>query len=161
MSGGRESAEQAPVVARDRVIDTVRTQLRVAVSVERRFTVEQISQQSGVAIRAIRSYMANDATEAREPSTSALLSIAVVLGPRCVNSVLSLIGYGGAEPLDEPDAPEPMALAGEMMTDLAIITQAAARGKGRITHQDAPEVEKAADRIVHDALKLSSIAEAE
>jgi hypothetical protein len=161
MSRGRESAGQSSVVARDRVIDTVRTQLRIAIQVERRFTVEQISEQSGVAVRALRSYMANDPTEAREPSTSALLSIGCVLGPRCVNAVLSLIGYGGAEPLDEPDQPEPMTLAGDMMTELAIITQAAARGKGRINHQDAPAVEKAANQIVHDALKLSSIAEAE
>jgi hypothetical protein len=33
-----------------------------------------------------------------------MLSIAVVLGSRvCQRQVLSLIGYGGAEPLDEPD----------------------------------------------------------
>jgi hypothetical protein len=161
MARGGESAEQSVVVARDRVIDAVRTQIRVAVNVERRFTVEQISQASGVTVRALRSYMANDPTEAREPSTSALLSIAVVLGPRTVNGILSLIGYGGAEPLDEPDAAEPMAIAADMMTEVAIITQAAARGKGRINHQDAPAVEKAANQIVADALKLSSIAEAE
>jgi hypothetical protein len=139
----------------------VRRELHVVVNVEKTMTVPQISRASGVEIRAIRTYMANDPGEAREPSTSALLSIAVVLGPRCVNAVLSLIGYTGAEPLDEPDEAEPLTLAADMMTEVAIITQAAARGRGRINHQDAPAVEKAANQIVQDALKLSSIAEAE
>jgi len=161
MSGGRESAKRCAIVTRDRVIDCVRRELRIVVTVEKTMTVEQISSASGIEVRTVRTYMANDPTEAREPSTSALLSIAVVLGARCVNAVLSLIGYGGAEPLDEPDEAEPMAIAADMMTEVAIITQAAARGKGRINHQDAPAVEKAANQLVHDALKLSSIAEAE
>jgi hypothetical protein len=161
MARGRESAERTSIVPRDRVIDCVRRELRVVVTVERTMTVEQISQASGVAVRAIRSYMDNEPTEVREPPTSATLSIAVVLGKRCVNAVLSLIGYGGAEPLDEPDVVEPMTIVAEMMGDIAVIAQAAARGKTHITHCDMPAVRKAADEIVADALKLSSIAVAE
>jgi hypothetical protein len=144
------------------VIDCVRRELRVVVTWSARMTVEQISQASGVAVRALRSYMDNDPTEAREPPTSAHpIDCGRSWPAHCVNGILSLIGYGGAEPLDEPDAAEPMAIAADMMTEVAIITQAAARGKGRINHQDAPAVEKAANQIVADALKLSSIAEAE
>ena len=161
MSRGRESAERCAIVTRDRVIDCVRRELRVVVIVKRTMTVEQISQASGVAVRAIRSYMDNDDTEVREPPTSAMLSIAVVLGAGCVNAVLALIGYGGAEPLDEPDEEAPAEIVADMMTEVAIIAGAAARGKTRINHQDEPAVKEAADRIVQDALKLSSIAGAE
>jgi hypothetical protein len=161
MARGGESAEREPVVGRDRVVDTIRTQLHITVNVEKRMTVEQLSRASGVTVRAIRTYMANEPGEYREAPTSAMLSIAVVLGSRFVNQVLSLIGYCGAEPLDEPDVVEPMVIVAEMMGDIAVIAQAAARGKTHITHCDMPAVRKAADEIVADALKLSSIAEAE
>lgn len=162
MARGESSSGTVSIVSRDRVIDVMRREIRTALFVEKCFAdVAALASAAGIEKRALRTYMDNEQTEAREPCSSAMLSLAVVLGPRCVNAVLSLIGYGGAEPLDEPDAAEPMTLAGDMMTELAIITQAAARGKGRINHQDAPAVEKAANQIVADALKLSSIAEAE
>lgn len=159
MTKRQESAEQSPIVSRDRVIDTVRRELHTVVNVERRLTVAQISEASGVPVRVIRTYMANDSTEAREPCASNLLSIAVVLGSRCVAVVLALIGYGGAEPLDEPDALEPMVLTAEMMTNIAVIANAAKNGK--IKHSDERAVKRAADEIVQDALVLSSIGDAE
>jgi len=161
MTSRNDSAGSSSIVARDRVIDCIRRELRVTVAVEKRMTVEQISQASGVAVRAIRTYMENDPTEAREPPTSNMLSIAVVLGERAVNAVLALVGYGGAIPLDEPVDEQPMALVADAMCEVGIIAQAAARGKGRVNHQDQRMVAEAADKIIHDMLPLSSARHAE
>lgn len=162
MARAPESAADSSIVSRDRVIDIVRRELRTAIFVEKRFSdLKAVADAAGLESRAVRTYMANDPTERREPCASALLSLAVVLGPRCVNAVLALIGYGGAEPLDEPDNLEPMALVGEMMGNVAIIAQAAARGKSRIQHTDEPAVRHAADELVAEALKFSSIGDAE
>ena len=156
-----EAAAQVSIVARDRVIDTIRREIRVVVMVEKRLTVEQIAIASGVPVRALRTYMDNDETEAREPPTSNMLSIAVVLGERCVNAVLALIGYGGAVPLDEADELQPMALVADAMCEVGVIAQAAARGKGRISHVDDRVVAAAADKAIHDLLPFSSAGRAE
>ena len=54
------TAEETGVVSRNCVIDTMRTLIRNAVVVRRRFTVEQLAELSGVKVRAIRSYMVMD-----------------------------------------------------------------------------------------------------
>ena len=108
MTQSSNSAEEGGIVSRNRVIETLRPILRAAVVIERRFTAEQLAELSGVKTRAIRSYMAQDEGEAREPSLSSALSLAVVLGPAAVNSILSIIGYGGAKALDDADEPQPM-----------------------------------------------------
>jgi len=160
MARRSKSAEESPIVSRDRVIEVMRRELRTAIYVEKRFSdAGEIVTASGVPLRVVRSYMANDPGEVREACLSNALSIAVVLGQRTVNAVLSLIGYGGAEPLDEPDTDEPMVLTADIMSNAAVIAKAAARGK--IRHTDERAVKEAADHIVQDALKLSSIGDAE
>lgn len=152
------AAQQSQLVSRDRVIDIVRPMLRNATVVSRRFTVEQIAEQSGVPIRTVRSYMANDASEVREPTLSNALSIACVLGPMAVNGVLALIGYGGAKPLDEADEMQPMAMAATALASLSTIATAAA--DGRIDHSERPACRQAADTIIATLLPISSVGSA-
>lgn len=147
------SAETGSIVSRDRVTAAIRTELRTAIVVERRLTVDQLATASGVSVRAIRSYMANDAGEVREPCLSSALSIAVVLGTRCLNAILALVGYA-ARPLDEEDQPCPMMIAATSMGHLATIAAAAA--DGRIDHTEEQPVRAAADMIIATLVPLSS-----
>jgi hypothetical protein len=153
-----KSAEQSPIVSRNRVIETVRRELHIAVNIERRFTVEQISIASGVPVRTIRTYMANDEGEAREPCLSNALSIVCVLGARAVNSMLALIGYSGSA-LDEPEALQPMKLVADAISHLSVIGNAAA--DNRIDHHEEPETTRAADMLIATVLPLSSAGKAE
>lgn len=152
------SAAESAIVSRDRVTALIRALLHARVIVERSMSVETIATLSGVKVRAIRSYMASDPAELREPPLHAALSIAVVLGKGAVNAMLSLIGYGGAEPLDEPDARAPGLIVAEIIDATAPIARAAA--DGRIDHTEEPDVRRAADRIVAAALSLSSMKDA-
>lgn len=153
------SATEVSIVSRNRVTDAVRTILHVAVKVERRFTVEEIADHSKVKVRALRSYMSNDPTEVREPSLSAALSIAVVLGPRAINSILSIIGYTGAHPVDEGDAEQPFDIIANLMDDVNTIVQA---GKdNRFDHIERPVVKAAADHIIATLVPISSAGDAE
>ena len=151
------AASDESIVTRDRVIDVIRGELRTAITVQRRFTIDQIAAASGVKVRAIRTYMANDPTEAREPCLAAALSLAVVLGPRAVSAIVALIGYA-ATPLDEADELQPMQMVADMMQPLATIAAAAA--DGRIDHIELPGCKNAADLIIAAVLPLSSAAEA-
>ncbi|WP_188656409.1 hypothetical protein [Stakelama pacifica] len=148
----------APIVSRDRVIDTVRPLLRTAIVIERRFTVEDLHRLSGVSVRTIRSYMANDPGEVREPSLSAALSLAVVIGPHAVNAVLAIIGYGNASPMDEPDEREPIRLLINGMAHWAILTRCAA--DGIIDHTEEADTTKAADGLIAELLPYSSTGKA-
>lgn len=147
------SAESVGLVTRDCVTETIRRQLRNAVIVERRFTVEQIANESGVSLRAVRTYMANDPSEVREPCLSAALSIAVVLGSRSVNAILALIGYV-ATPLEEGERVQPMQLVAEAMSDLSAI--AAAAVDNRFDHIELPTVQNAADHMIEILTPISS-----
>lgn len=152
------SAEGTPIVSRDRVTETIRALLQSAILIERKFTAEQIAQLSGLKLRAVRSYMANDPDEIRETPLSSALSIAVVLGGKAINSILALIGYGGASPLDEPDEKAPGLIVAELIQHTAPIARAAA--DGRIDHTEKLMTREAADRIIAAVLPLSSMADA-
>jgi len=158
VSNCSKSADTGGLVSRDRVIDVVRTLLRSATVVSRTYTAEQIADASGVQLRTVRSYMANDPGEVRKPTLSNALSIAVVLGPRAVNAVLALIGYGGASPLDEPDAIMPMQVIADGMKHFAVIADAAA--DNRIDHTEEAATRAAADGIIATFLPLSSAGKA-
>jgi hypothetical protein len=145
------AVQDEPIVSRDRVIDVLRRELRITSVVERRLTVEQVAEASGLKLGTVRSYMRNE--DPREPCLSAALSVAVVLGPRAVAAIMALIGYA-ASPLDGADDIKPMQLVADMMQPLATIAAAAA--DGRIDHTEKPGCTKAADLIIATVLPLSS-----
>lgn len=152
------AAEECAIVSRDRVTGLLRSLLHARVIVERSMSVETIATLSGVKARAIRSYMASDPAELREPPLHAALSIAVVLGKGAVNAILSLIGYGGAHPLDEPDDCAPGVIVAELVENTSVIARAAA--DGRFDHTEKPTTKKAADAIIAVVLPISSMADA-
>lgn len=147
----KKSVQDTPIVSHDRTTETIRTQLHLAVVVERRFTVQQIAENSGVGKDAVASYMRNDGP--KEPSLSRALSIAVVLGPRAVNSIMSIIGYG-AHLLDEPPGLNVNCIVAEGLRQFTTI--AAAASDGRIDHTEAPACQEAADMLIATVLPLSS-----
>lgn len=154
MHDRNNSAEECGIVSRNRVIETLRPLIRTAVVIERRFTVDELSALSGVKVRAIRSYMAQDEAEARQPSLSVALSLATVLGTPAVNALLSLIGYGGAKPLDEADEAHPMQDVAKAMSQFNVFVQAAA--DDRIDHTERDAVQKASDTIIATFIPYSS-----
>lgn len=154
MTHSNNAAEEGGVVSRNRVIETLRPVLRTAVIIDRRFTVEALAELSGVKVRAIRSYMAQDEGDARQPSLSAALSLAVVLGPAAVNALLAIIGYGGAKALDDADEPKPMQDVAKVMGSFNTFVQAAA--DGRIDHIERDPVRHATDAIIATLIPYSS-----
>jgi transcriptional regulator with XRE-family HTH domain len=146
-----KSVQDAPIVSHDRVVDAVRAQLHAAIVVQRRFTVQQLHEHSGVAKTTIESYMRNDG--AKEPSLSRALSLAAVLGPCAVQSIVGLIGYS-ATPNEDPDALQPMQIVADALGHLGVIGQAAA--DGRIDHTEQPRTTEAADMLIATVLPLSS-----
>lgn len=121
------SVQDCPIVSHDSVTSAVRHILYVAVHIEKRLTVVEIARRSGLKERTVRSYMANEAGDVREPSLSAALSLAAVLGPSAVNEVLALIAFGGARFLGDADQEDtPMRLVASLMNGLNVLTQMAA-----------------------------------
>jgi hypothetical protein len=146
------SVDNCGIVSRDRVTDLVRTLLRSAILVERRFTVDALAALSHIKPRSLRAYMSNDPGELREPSLSAALSIVSVLGPRAVNAVIALIGYGGAEQTDEPEGTAPGLIVAELIDATSVVARAAA--DGRFDHVETPGVKSARSRIILAAMAL-------
>ena len=134
-----------------RAADVLRDELYRAIHIEKR-PFDEIAEESGVPKRTVRSYM--DATEAREPSVSNALSIACVLGERSVNALLSVIGYGGAKPLDEPEDEKADAVIHQALPAVADLVVLAHDGIQR--HERKP-ARRLADTIVSAVLPYSSV----
>jgi transcriptional regulator with XRE-family HTH domain len=146
-----KSVQDSPIVSHDRVVDAIRDQLHTAIVVQRRFTVQQLHERSGVGKAAIESYMRNDG--AKEPSLSRALSLASVIGPRAVQAIVGVIGYSASRN-DDPNALQPMQIVADAIGHLGVISQAAA--DGRIDHTEEPRTTEAADMLIATVLPLSS-----
>lgn len=153
MTQRSNSAADSSVVSPNRVRETMIGVIGAARAGG--WTLDGIAEASGVSKGTIRGWL----EEGKEPSFSKAMSVAVVLGRRAVNTLLALIGYGGASPLDEVDEMQPMVIAAGAMSHLAVIAQAAA--DGRIDHTERPACRDAADHIIAIVQPLSSIGGAE
>ena len=145
------SADKTPVVSPYGVRIVLQGLLRAA---QVHWTDQALEQACGVPARAIKSYR----VEGKEPSISAALSIAVVLGRPAVNAILSLIGYTGAHPMDEPDKVSPSEIVARAMSGLSKIAEAAIDND--INHIEAPDCRTAADQVIAAVMPLSSLANA-
>lgn len=147
------AASNAGLVSPDRVRMVLQALLRGA-QVDG-WTDETLMQASGVHKRTIKSYR----VDGKEPSLSNALSLAVVMGERAVNLILSVIGYGGAKPLDEADALHLPSLVANGLINFSTIAHAAA--DGQIDHLERPRCREAADQLIALVMPLSSAAQAE
>lgn len=150
----RASVPASPIVSHDRIKGWIHRTLYTAIHVERRTTATQLAADSGVPLSCIQSYMKGTAAERKEPCLSYALSIAVVLGTKVVNSLIAEIGYGGATPLDEPDAPQPALIVAAVLRNSTVIAEAATNNVIEDHERDA--VQAAADTIIATVLPLSS-----
>lgn len=148
---GNTSASDSGIVSPDRVRLVVQGILRAAQAGG--WTDAALEEASGVKARAIKSYR----VEGKEPSLSAALSLACVIGPRALNPVLAIIGYV-ARPMDEPDAIQPMQIVADGMQHFSVIAKAAA--DNRIDHTEEAETTAAADLLIATVLPLSSAGKA-
>jgi hypothetical protein len=148
------SVQDCGLVSHDSVKATVGHLLYVAVHIEKRFTVVEIARRARLKLRTVRSYMANEPGEQREPSLSAALSLAAVLGAGAVNEVLALIAFGGARFLDESDEETPLRLVASLMHGLNVLTQLAADGE--FCGSDRKEMRPTVDAMIAKLVPFSS-----
>lgn len=144
------AAEDVGIVAPDRVKVLIKGLLSAAVAPGSSWTYETLGAACKLNPRRLKSYV----HEGKEPPLSAALSIGLVLGKPAVNAVLSLIGYGGAAPFDEPAHSQPMQIVANGMKHFAVIANAAA--DNRIDHTEEPVTTAAADALIAEILPLSS-----
>lgn len=141
------SVDEDPIVSPDRVRQAVQAILRAAMAGG--WDDAGLAAASGLKQRRIKSYR----VEGKEPSISAALSLAVVIGPRALNPLLALIGYT-ATSLDEGDEIKPLQIVVDGLSHFNTIAQAAA--DGRIDHIERPRCQEAADLLIATVLPLSS-----
>ena len=149
---GNASASDGGFVGRDRVCALVQGLLRGAQG--QGWTDETLAAASGVSARTIKSYR----VEGKEPGLANALSLGCVLGAPAINGILSLIGYGGAKPLDECDEHAPGEIVATVMRSAAVLATAAA--DGRFDHLERPMCREAADTLIATVLPLSSAGQA-
>lgn len=153
MPNPTNSAQSEPIVSDERIRNVLREHLGRAINVERRRR-EEIASDSGVNIHQIDALRSREAAKKRPFHAHEMLSLAVVLGPRCVNAVLAVIGYAGASSLDDADVASPALDAVEMMENVTRFARCAA--DNRIDHTEEPDSTAAADNIIELALPYSS-----
>lgn len=154
----KTSAQSVGIVSDGRVRDVLRDELHLAISVKRRLTRDEIAEASEVNIHTIDAIISRSPAKHRTVGMGTALSLAVVLGPRAVNRLMALIGYGGASPLDEAAGPDVHAIVATGIECVSVIAKAAA--DGRIDHIEAPDCTEAADMIIATFTPLSSAADA-
>lgn len=154
---GKTAVPSEPIVSRDRIKDVMFRLLRSEVIVARRFTAEQLADESGVGVEAIRSYMKGSPAARKEASLSSALSIAAVLGPKAVNALLAVIGYA-AHPLEDPDEVRPGDVVAGVMREVAVMAEIAA--DGRVIHTEEERWKRAHDNIIELVTPGSSAGEA-
>jgi hypothetical protein len=148
----RQSVPEVSLCSRDSVCERVQAVLRAAQGAG--WTDDALASLSGVPARTIKSYRVED----KEPSLSNALSLAVVIGPKALNSVLALIGYH-AKPLEDADAINPALIVATLLPHVTTIAKAGA--DGRIDHLEQPECTEAADHIIATVMPLSSAGQAQ
>lgn len=150
---GSDAARTMPVVSDDSIRDALRRHISRTISIDRRFTRAQLAAESGVNIHTIDAMLAREPEKHRRICFAEGLSLAWVIGPPAISSLLALIGWIG-RPEDEAGLPNPMLIVAGAMSRLSVITTHAADGV--IDHVEQPETQRAADELIAIVLPLSS-----
>lgn len=145
-----DTADDAGRVAPNSVKRVIAGLVRVAVASGGGWTYETLAQAAGLKDRRLKSWVHED----KEPSLSAALSLAVVLGEPAVNAILGVIGYKGAVALDSAPIDCPLDSAVAAMAGLSVFMQAAS--DRRIDHVEEAAATQAADLIIAEMVPFSS-----
>jgi hypothetical protein len=148
------SVQTSPIVSDAQLRDVLHRRIHRATKLQKRFTRISLAGESGVNVHNLDQINAGQAEKHRRVALEDALSIAVVLGEETVNALLATIGYGGAKPLDEPDALQPVQIVMAATEQLGRIARAAA--DNRIDHLEEPDTTEAADILIATVLPLSS-----
>lgn len=128
------SANETPLVSRERVGNEINAALRLFVGRGRRYSVKQLSNATGVKDRVIECAMCDAATiDYRPLPLEALVSIAGFLGPEFTCEWLKL-AQQGAFWLPETGGDSPARMAADVADDAAAVVRA-----GMDDHFDADE----------------------
>jgi len=122
------SANFPLLISREQAGNKIGAALRLFVGRQRRYSVKQLANGTGVKDRIIECAMADAGSADYRPlPPECLLSLIAFLGPDFTNEFLPLAGQGAFE---LPDAePDPGALAADNSDDNATVTRAAIDGK--------------------------------
>lgn len=142
------------LVPRDRVTTLVKALISTAVMPGSAWSYESLSAATRIKPRRLKSYVHENV----EPPLSVALSIGVVLGKPAINAVLSLIGYGGACPLDEGDERKPRQMVIKASQCMATLIRCAA--DDIIDHTEERDTTEAADTLIAELIPFSSAGKA-
>jgi len=145
------SAGDNTIISRDLAAQTMRSILRTAIIVEKRFTVAALAARTGLKPRRLEMYMSE--TENKEPPLSVALSILEILGPKAANDIVALIGMV-AVPLDRANAVGPAADAVTAMEEVTRFARCAI--DNRIDHVEQPVATDAVDNVIELLTPYSS-----
>lgn len=131
----RAAAAKDLLVSRNDSRAAVRKALKLYVGPRRRFSVKELSNNTGVPDRMIESAMAEYGTDENRPlNLECLLSIAKFLGDGFVTEWLGLAGLG-AYTLPDEALPHPTELVRDLASDTAEVAEMAADGQ-HFDHED-------------------------
>lgn len=153
MTTGNESVQNSPLVSDDKVRTKVRAEMRRAMRFDGK-TREEIAADSRINIHTIDAWLSTDPDKRRPISFGQALSLMAALGPRSVNSFIALIGYVGAQHVDEAEPASPAFVAAEAMGHVARFARCAA--DNRIDHTEEPESTSAVDSAIELLAPFSS-----
>lgn len=148
------SAQSSAVASDERIRNALRKEYQRAVNIDRSTTRAQLAADSGVCVHTIDGIMSQDKAKNRRVRAEDALSIAWALGERAVNSLLAVIAYKGAVPLDAEDSDCPLDSAVASMSALSVFMSAAA--DRRIDHTEERQATEAADLIIAELTPFSS-----
>lgn len=152
------SANQFPIVSRERIGNAILDALRLYIGRGRRYSVKQVSNATGVKDRVIECAMtAVDSIDYRPLSLEALLSITGFLGADFTNEWIGLAGQGAFDLPDESQPPPGM-LAADDSSDAAEIVRRAADGE--FDAEDRKALKVVGQREIARGMKLVAMGRA-
>ena len=147
-----DTVQSAPIISDEMVREVLRKEIDRAY-VGKLTSRAKLAEDSGVNVYQIDQIMSRQPEKQRRVAMGDALSIAWALGEHAANALIAMIGYA-ARPLEDGEEMQPMLMAATALSDLSIITTAAA--DGRIDHTEMPACREAADHIIATLIPLSS-----
>lgn len=147
------SVQSCPAIPNERFRNALRIHIDRAVNISRTTTRTQLAADSGVNVYQIDAITSRDPAKHRRVAMEDGMSLAYVLGPDAMRSLLAVFGWTG-RPIDEADEDCPRESAVASLTALSVFMSCAA--DGRIDHVEQPKATEAVDTIIAELVPFSS-----